>query len=113
MALSKTFTTITPFSKLLSIFLFLSLPFVGFYLGMLFQQSITPQYPPLQYDPATLAKPVKTNPVVNDPIRAGESSPGTNANNGNAVMCPQDAKQCADGSWVGRTGPNCDFVCPK
>jgi hypothetical protein len=28
------------------------------------------------------------------------------------VMCIQDAKQCPDGSWVGRSGPNCEFKCP-
>lgn len=28
-------------------------------------------------------------------------------------MCTMDAKQCPDGSWVGRSGPNCEFVCPK
>ncbi len=28
-----------------------------------------------------------------------------------ATMCTQEAKQCPDGSWVGRTGPNCEFVC--
>lgn len=28
------------------------------------------------------------------------------------VMCSQDAKQCPDGSWVGRSGANCEFVCP-
>lgn len=27
------------------------------------------------------------------------------------VMCTADAMQCPDGSWVGRTGPNCEFVC--
>ncbi len=27
--------------------------------------------------------------------------------------CPADAKQCPDGSWVGRTGPNCEFICPQ
>lgn len=26
--------------------------------------------------------------------------------------CPEDARQCPDGSYVGRTGPNCEFVCP-
>ncbi len=31
---------------------------------------------------------------------------------GNQVMCPMDAYVCADGSTVGRTGPNCQFVCP-
>lgn len=29
------------------------------------------------------------------------------------VACTADAKQCPDGSWVGRTGPNCEFVCPS
>ena|SRR3989344_5548571 len=28
------------------------------------------------------------------------------------VFCPMDAMQCPDGSYVGRTGPNCIFVCP-
>lgn len=28
------------------------------------------------------------------------------------VACPADAYQCPDGSWVGRTGSNCEFVCP-
>ena len=31
----------------------------------------------------------------------------------NPVMCTMDAKQCSDGSYVGRTGPNCEFTeCP-
>ncbi|HAQ02920.1 TPA: hypothetical protein DEP30_02230 [Candidatus Nomurabacteria bacterium] len=29
------------------------------------------------------------------------------------VACTMDAKQCPDGSYVGRTGPNCEFVCPR
>lgn len=28
------------------------------------------------------------------------------------VFCTMDAMECPDGSWVGRTGPNCEFVCP-
>ncbi len=27
------------------------------------------------------------------------------------VVCAMDAKQCPDGTWVGRTGPHCEFVC--
>ena len=27
--------------------------------------------------------------------------------------CPQIAKECPDGSYVGPTGPNCTFVCPS
>ncbi len=29
------------------------------------------------------------------------------------IVCTQDAKQCPDGSWVGRSGPKCEFVCPQ
>ncbi|MEN9920891.1 MAG: hypothetical protein RL538_784 [Candidatus Parcubacteria bacterium] len=28
------------------------------------------------------------------------------------VFCTADAMQCPDGSYVGRTGPSCEFVCP-
>ena len=28
------------------------------------------------------------------------------------VVCTMDAKQCPDGSFVGRTGPDCEFICP-
>ncbi len=29
------------------------------------------------------------------------------------VACTQEAKLCPDGSYVGRTGPNCEFAqCP-
>jgi hypothetical protein len=31
----------------------------------------------------------------------------------NIVTCTRDAKQCPDGSYVGRSGPNCEFVCPS
>lgn len=32
------------------------------------------------------------------------------ANDGGHVACTQEAKQCPDGSYVGRTGPNCEFA---
>lgn len=28
------------------------------------------------------------------------------------TMCTTDAMECPDGSWVGRSGTNCQFVCP-
>lgn len=28
------------------------------------------------------------------------------------IACTMDAMMCPDGSYVGRTGPNCEFVCP-
>jgi hypothetical protein len=33
-------------------------------------------------------------------------------NNDTGTICTMDAMQCPDGSWVGRSGPNCQFVCP-
>ncbi len=34
-------------------------------------------------------------------------------NNPPGIACTQEAKQCPDGSYVGRTGPNCEFAaCP-
>jgi hypothetical protein len=30
----------------------------------------------------------------------------------NGIVCTADAMQCPDGTWVGRSGPNCQFVCP-
>ncbi len=32
---------------------------------------------------------------------------------GGGVVCTADARQCPDGSYVGRSGPKCEFVCPK
>jgi hypothetical protein len=29
------------------------------------------------------------------------------------VMCTEDAMQCPGGAVVGRTGPDCEFVCPE
>ena len=34
-----------------------------------------------------------------------------NPNEG-SVVCTADAKLCPDGTYVGRTGSNCEFVCP-
>ncbi len=31
---------------------------------------------------------------------------------GGQTICTQDAKQCPDGTWIGRSGPRCEFVCP-
>jgi hypothetical protein len=33
---------------------------------------------------------------------------------GDTIACTMEAKLCPDGSYVGRTGPNCEFAsCPK
>jgi len=31
--------------------------------------------------------------------------------NKNDVICTQEARECPDGSWVGRSGPKCEFIC--
>ncbi len=49
---------------------------------------------------ANPSKPAQDSTVVKPPAE-------------NQVMCTMDAMQCADGSWVGRSGPNCEFACPK
>lgn len=36
-----------------------------------------------------------------------------NTTNTEIVACTKDAMQCPDGSFIGRTGPNCEFVCPS
>ena len=44
----------------------------------------------------------KTNPIDNNPDKT------------EGLVCAQDAKQCPDGSYVSRTGPNCQFApCPE
>lgn len=40
-------------------------------------------------------------------------SPVPNTEATTTVVCTQDAKQCPDGTYVGRVGPHCDFAsCP-
>jgi len=34
------------------------------------------------------------------------------ADGGQDTACTADAMQCPDGTWVGRTPPRCEFVCP-
>lgn len=48
-------------------------------------------------------------PIVNVPI---VNSPAVNGQPG-MIGCTKEAKQCHDGSYVGRSGPNCEFAtCP-
>ncbi len=44
---------------------------------------------------------------------AGACKPPPPATPGEAQSCTEEARICADGSSVGRTGPNCEFArCP-
>ncbi len=50
---------------------------------------------------------------VNQMNSPGFQLPGVQSPGGGNVACPQYAKLCPDGSYVGRTGPNCEFAaCP-
>lgn len=52
--------------------------------------------------------------VVNDASGAQSKTTGTvRVGEPQPVACTMDARMCPDGSWVGRTGPNCQFVCPN
>ena len=66
MKLPKSFTTVTPFSRLIALILFVLLPFVGFYTGVLYQRSITPPQQLITISPVT---PINT-PLVAAPSLA-------------------------------------------
>ncbi|MBP6924461.1 MAG: hypothetical protein KBB78_02745 [Candidatus Pacebacteria bacterium] len=50
----------------------------------------------------------RLTPIVEAPVQ--EISMATTTEE---IACTLDAMQCPDGSYVGRSGPNCEFVCPK
>jgi hypothetical protein len=56
---------------------------------------------------------VKPNaPAVETSEPTPQASPEIPATN-SGVICTQEAKLCSDGSYVGRSGPNCEFTaCP-
>ena len=85
MKLPKTLTSVTPLSKTVAAILFITLPFLGFSLGIEFQKSLT-------RSPSNITTPSQPDEVA----------------------CTMDAKLCPDGSSVGRIPPDCEFAeCPK
>lgn len=61
-------------------------------------------------DRITDLTPSSTEPIEpSDSTGAGETPPSPGDQ---MIACTMDAKQCPDGSYVGRSGPNCEFVCP-
>ncbi len=105
MKVAKSFAKVTPFSKFLAGALFIILPFVGFFLGVQYQKMVTPSFPPTQYVHTPhdgLIPPQEIKKTV---------TPGQESNE---KLCTMEAKQCPDGSYVGRSGLNCEFAaCPK
>lgn len=71
-------------------------------------QSDTPP-PELNRQPDSI---VDLQATSSNTITPGKPTPGTNPTD-KPVACTMDAKACPDGSFVGRTGPNCEFAaCP-
>ena len=85
MKTKNAFNTVTTFSKTLALIMFIAFPFLGFYLGMQYQKGLDKPFIQSVLTPKRMDK-----------------------------ACTLDAKICADGSSVGRTGPNCEFAnCPE
>ncbi len=62
-----------------------------------------------------LAACMQANPSEPSPSKSGtpaQQPPEVKPPTDNQVMCTMDAMQCPDGSWVGRSGPSCEFACP-
>ncbi len=106
------FNKVTWYSKIAAVFvLFVFVPAVSFYLGSYYEQTKiliqnTPPITPFQnIKKKKLILPIpKTNAVL--PSQSKKKEP-------TRIACSMEAKLCPDGSYVARTGPNCDFTpCP-
>jgi hypothetical protein len=81
-------TTVTTTSKLLAVCAFVILPFMGFLIGVRYGEFI-------------------------HSLKANERSVPQN-NIQQEVACTMEARMCPDGSYVGRSGPSCEFeACPN
>lgn len=100
MKLPKSLTTVTPFSKSLALCMFILFPILGFFLGMTYQKMLSPQ-DFLSRESNEKNEVITPTPTVKTTIPEGKA-------------CTMEAKLCPDGSYVGRTGPNCEFAaCPQ
>ena len=121
MSLPKSLTTVTTFSKLIALILFITFPFVGFYIGVEYQKNINNQtfIQESKYETTTcknwetICDPAYPNDIEGcRPLKICSDSTPTPVQKKD--ICTTDAKQCPDGSYVGRTGPNCEFAaCSK
>jgi len=50
--------------------------------------------------------------VKNKCLRVWEEKCEVTSTTTNPVACTMDAMMCPDGTYVGRSGPDCKFVCP-
>jgi len=123
MTLPKSLTTVTSLSKTLALLLFIALPIIGFYLGIHYQKALNDEAlfmptptSPIQTNPSPTCRPrpacLDATPRCMMP-ETSDMCPKTSPTQ-TTVICTQDAKLCADGSYVSRTGPKCEFTaCPN
>ena len=89
--LPKSLTTVTPFSKFLALSMLVVFPILAFFLGVYYER--------IQSAAAFRTYYKQTRENVRSSQERG---------------CTMDAKMCPDGSYVGRTSPNCEFAaCPE
>lgn len=85
MSKKNAFNTVTTFSKITALVLFVMFPVVAFYLGVSYQERLDK---PFMQQYVEVKKPTQQ-------------------------ACTMEAKICSDGTSVGRIGPNCEFAkCP-
>lgn len=97
------FTSTSGFHHFVIIILLILVPvagMAGFWLG---QQSAVPP---------TTDVPIAVTPLPNTTPTSPVSSAQPTQPSDDQVVCTLDALECPDGTYVGRTGPNCEFVCP-
>lgn len=86
MSLPKSFTTVTRFSKTVALLVFILLPICAFFFGINYQRMLDGK-----------------ESVIKFPSGAHKEK-----------ACTTEAMMCFDGTWVGRSGPNCEFdACPS
>ena len=85
MSKKNAFNTVTTFSKITALVLFVMFPVAAFYLGVMYQERLDK---PFMQQYIEVKKPIQK-------------------------ACTMEAKLCPDGSYVGRSGPTCEFAkCP-
>jgi hypothetical protein len=95
----------------------------GYFLGhTTAKQQLQPTPSPIIVTPFETSPPLPDAPPENPIIEGGATSPleqggaalpETSGSAEEAVFCTMDAKMCPDGSYVGRSGPTCEFApCP-
>lgn len=76
---------------------------VGIFIGMFITQSAPENREQINKYLAITPSPIATPVITSIPsITASISVP--------VVFCPEDIKQCPDGSFVNRAGPSCEFL---